>query len=251
MLNSNHNAVVRAETHVCLHRQLESIITRYEISFCGVIQLSWFYYVGRWLVRVALLFTRFELTGRENIPKEGPLIVVANHLSLADPPILGVAVSRKMLFMAKEELFRSRLSGYFVRGYGAFPVYRGRLGLKALKEAERLLGRGLALAIFPEGRRSPTGKLANALPGVGLLAYRSRAPVLPVGFTGTEKIKGLGWLIRRPRVTVRIGPAFTPIVPDGKPRPVRALKELTDDIMKHIAQLLPVAYGGNYLNKRH
>ena len=107
--------------------------------------MPWFYYVGRLIVRMLLrLFTRWQVRGRENIPSQGPLLVVANHLHLADPPLLSVSLSRKTIFMAKEELFRSRFSSYFMGGFGAFPVHRGQLDRKALRQAERILAEGLA-----------------------------------------------------------------------------------------------------------
>ena len=88
-------------------------------------RMPWFYYVARIMARMAFtILTRCEVRGRENIPARGPLLVVANHLNLVDPPLLGVSLNRKAMFMAKEELFRSRFSGYFIRGFGAFPVPR-------------------------------------------------------------------------------------------------------------------------------
>ncbi|MFH1639284.1 MAG: lysophospholipid acyltransferase family protein [Chloroflexota bacterium] len=210
--------------------------------------MSWFYYFARLMVRVLLFFTRFELTGKENIPAEGALIVVANHLSLADPPILGTVVPRKMVFMAKQELFRSSISGYFVRSFGAFPVHREKPGIKAIREAEEVLNRGMALAIFPEGRRSQTGGLGEASPGVAFIARHSGAPILPVGISGTEKIRGIGWLFRRPHIRIRIGLPFNP-VSDGQQPGKTAYKELTDEIMRHVAELLPAEYGGTDANK--
>jgi len=208
--------------------------------------MHWLYYLGRYLTRVLLfLFTRFEVKGKENIPSEGPLVIVVNHLNLADPPIIGVSIKRKAVFLAKEELFRSRVIGYVVRHYGAFPVRRGGVNREVLGKAEQLLKGGMALILFPEGRRSPTGQLGEAFPGPALIACRSGAPVLPVAITGTEKIRGIAWLFQRPRITVNIGCPFYLPQMNGRLRR-EELAELTRSIMEHIAQLLPPEYRGEY-----
>lgn len=212
--------------------------------------MHWVYYVGRFLSRAALLLlTRWRVRGKENIPGQGPLLIVGNHLNLADPPIIGVSVSRKAMFLAKEELFRSRLSGYFMRNFGAFPVRRGGMNKEVLRKVEQLLDQGMALIMFPEGRRSLGAQLAPALSGAALIASRSGAPVLPVGISGTEKIKGIAWVFRRPRVTVNIGCSFS--LPQVNGKLTRAeLTECTDSIMAHIAELLPAEYQGNYAERK-
>ena len=208
--------------------------------------MHWVYYAGRLFVRVVLLLlTRWRLRGRENIPKQGPLLIVANHLNLADPPIIGAAINRKAIFMAKEELFRAKFSRYFVQNFGAFPVRRGGLDRKALYQAEQQLAQGLAIIMFPEGKRSKDAQLQPAFPGSALIATRIGATILPVGISGTEKIKGKGWWLRRPEITVNIGHPFQP-PPAGSKLNKAELAQLTDSIMEHIAELLPPEYRGNY-----
>ena len=194
---------------------------------------------------VLLLLTRWRVRGSDNIPGEGPLLIVANHLNLADPPLLGVSLSRKVVFMAKEELFRSRFSGYFVRSFGAFPVHRGQVDREALRQAKRVLADGLALVMFPEAMRSNNAQLQSAFPGSALIALRSGAPILPVGITGTEKIEGVAWILRRPVITVNIGHPF--YLPSVNSRLTKVeMAELTNFIMGRIAELLPPEYRGNY-----
>ncbi len=208
--------------------------------------MPWFYYVARAIVRVLLkLLTRCQVKGRENIPSQGPLLIIANHLSLADPPLLGVSLGRKVIFMAKKELFRFRLIGYFIGSLGAFSVHRGQLDRQAMRQAYQVLADGLTLVMFPEGTRSRSGRLRPAFPGPALIAMRSGAPILPVGIIGTEKIRGVTWLLRRPRITVNIGSPF--YLPPVSSRLTKAeLAELTNSIMGHIAELLPPEYRGDY-----
>ena len=198
------------------------------------------------MVRMLLfLLTRWQVKGKENVPSRGPVLVVANHLNLADPPLLGVSLGRKMVFMAKKELFRFRPLGYFIHGFGAFPVHRGRLDRKALRQAEQILADGMALVMFPEGMRSRSGQLRPAFPGSVLLALRCGVPILPIGITGTEKIKGVTWLLRRPEITVNIGhPFYLPPASSKLTKP--ELTKLTDYMMGRIADLLPPEYRGSY-----
>ena len=208
--------------------------------------MPWFYYAGRVLVwGLLILLTRWRVRGKENIPCQGPLLIVANHLNLADPAILAVSLSRKIVFMAKEELFRSPLSAYFIRGFGSFPVHRGRLDRKALRQADQILAQGRALIMFPEGMRSHHGRLQHAFSGSALIAWRSGVPILPVGITGTEKIKGVAWLLRRPQITINIGHPFR-LSPASSKLTKEELAERTKDIMGHIAELLPPEYQGHY-----
>ena len=208
--------------------------------------MSFFYYFANAVMRFLLLtLSRWKVIGRENVPRRGPLIVVANHLNLADPPLLGASIPRRIYFMAKEELFSSR----FVRAYGAFPVCRGAPDRKAILTALRLLEEGKAVGMFPEGRRSPTRKLQKAHPGTALIAFRSRAPILPVAITGTEKITGPKAVIfGHPEITVRVGEPFYLPSYEGRPTTAR-LAELSDYIMLRIAALLPPEYRGIYGDK--
>ena len=208
--------------------------------------VPWFYYVGRVLVRVILfLFTRWQVRGRENIPSQGPVLVIVNHLNLADPPLVSVSLGRKAVFMAKEELFRSSFSSYFIGSFGAFPVHRGQLDREALRQADKVLADGLALIMFPEATRSKTTQLQPAFPGSALIALRSGAPILPVAITGTERIKGVMWILHRPRLTVTIGPPFH--LPEVNDKVTKTkLAKLTNIIMGHISELLPAEYRGTY-----
>jgi len=188
-----------------------------------------------------LMLTRWEVVGRENIPKNGPLMVVSNHLSMVDPPLLGASIPRRIIFMAKEELYGSWFSRTVVKQYGSFPIRRGKLDRKAIKQALLVLEHGNALGVFPEGTRSPNGRLQAAEAGAALIAYRSNARILPVGICGTDTIKGIHLFSNRPHITVTIGKPFTLPQSDGK-RSRQKLGEYTDIIMTHIAELLPEKY---------
>ncbi len=208
--------------------------------------MHWIYYGGRYLTRMILvLFTRWRVFGREQIPDEGPLLVAANHLNLADPPIMGCSINRQAMFMAKEELFLHRIQRYIVRNYGAFPVRRGGMNREALRFAEKWFERGKVLIVFPEGRRSIEAQMVDAFSGSALIAVRNRVPILPVGIYGTEKITGLTWWLRRPRITVNIGRPFNLPSVNGKVTKEQ-LAEFTHSIMARIAELLPGEYRGQY-----
>ncbi|MGO0122433.1 lysophospholipid acyltransferase family protein [Desulfothermobacter acidiphilus] len=161
--------------------------------------LYWFAWV---VCRIYLQLRRFQVEGRENFPRTGPVIIVANHQSYLDPVALGCALPRRVYYMAKEELFRIPGFGLLLKCLGAFPVKREELDRRALRTALNLLARGQVLGLFPEGTRGQeAGRLLPLQPGAALLALQSGAPVVPVALTGTRKWWG-------ERVEVRIGSPF-------------------------------------------
>lgn len=190
------------------------------------------------------VFADWQVQGRQFVPADGPLIVVANHLSLADPPLLGASLPRRLRFMAKEELFRSRVGGVWIRLFGAFPVRRFEADLRALRTAQQMLREGQVLGMFPEGHRSGGPGLLPAHPGTALLALRAGCPVLPVGITGTERIRSPRVLLQHPRISVSIGAPFT--LPTPERLNAQAVQDGSERIMQAIAELLPRSYRGGY-----
>ncbi len=204
-----------------------------------------FYWSLTLLLRGVLwVVVRWEVTGRENIPSEGPLIVVSNHLNNADPPIIGAGIARRRIrWMAKIELFKNPF-GLIIRAWGAFPVRRFDADLAAMLNAERILKRGGAIGMFPEGTRSRTGYMGPPHPGTAVIALRTGATLLPCAITGTERLKNPLVVLRRPRFTFTIG---EPIRVDAVRRPTEAqVSELTDRIYETIKALLPESYRPPY-----
>lgn len=200
-----------------------------------------FYWSCTFLLRFLLtIVVRWKVTGRENIPPEGPLIIVSNHLNNADPPILGAGIARRRIrFMAKVELFKMPF-GAIIKLWDAFPVRRFDADLAAMLNAERILKRGGVIGMFPEGTRSRTGYIGEPHKGTALIALRSGATVLPCAMTGTEALRNPLVLIRRPRFTVTIG---QPILLEPVRRPTdEQVSELTNRIFDAIKAQLPSKY---------
>jgi 1-acyl-sn-glycerol-3-phosphate acyltransferase len=206
------------------------------------------YYLSVRVIRLAMfLFCHWQVEGRENVPRCGPLIVAPNHISYLDPPVAGSALDRQLYFMAKVELFAHPFLGWLIRQYGAFPVQRGVADRAAMRHAERLLRAGHAVLVFPDGTRSPDGRLTAGELGIALLALRTGAPVLPIGVDGTDRVMPRGTLLMRPaRVRIRIGPPISfddlcgpPLV--GAPAPLtrETLEEALRRIIAALAELLP------------
>jgi 1-acyl-sn-glycerol-3-phosphate acyltransferase len=142
-------------------------------------------YYGGCLAR--LLFG-FHVKGAERVPRKGGVIIVCNHISELDPPVLGFATPRCISFMAKVELFSRRFGQFFFSELNAFPVNREGIDTKALRTAINYLKGGEAVVIFPEGTRSHDGRLLSPKAGISLIASASRAPVLPAFIWGTDHV---------------------------------------------------------------
>lgn len=201
------------------------------------------------LTRVVVsTFTRLEVVGRERVPREGGVLLVANHLHLIDPPLVATSCPRRVRTMAKRELFRTPLLGWILWPYGAFPVRRYSADIGALRAARDLLRGGSAVLIFPEGTRSKDARLHPAHSGAGMVALLAQATVVPVAITGTEGIRVPGSLFRwrrrdRPRICVEFGEPFD--VP-ASTADARRAEQATDLLMRRVAALLPSEYQGAY-----
>lgn len=203
-----------------------------------------FYDFASFAVRLLLaVLARCSVEGTERLPRDGAFLIVSNHLSLIDPPVLGALIPRRIVFMAKEELFHVPIIGQLVSWYGAFAIRRGEADRQALRKAVGVLEHGQVLGMFPEGTRSKTGKMNEAHPGAALIALLSGATVVPVAITGTDRVQSPLSLLTRPRIAVRVGEPF-------KMERVRSRKENLEDatreMMRRVAVLLPEERRGFY-----
>lgn len=197
-----------------------------------------FYRVSVALLKVFYVATGgIKLIGLDNIPKSGGVILAANHISLADPPAVGIYSPRQVHYMAKEQLFKFPL-GIWMRGVGSFPVRRGTGDRRALKRAIEMLGQGRVICIFPEGTRSPDGKLQSPELGIGLVALKSRCPIVPAAIRDSDKVlPPHSKRVHRHRITVTYGPPFD--FPDlyESPNSRAAIEEVGRRVMEAIRGL--------------
>ena len=200
--------------------------------------------IRTWVSLVMLFAARPDVKGRENIPPHGSLILVSNHLNNGDPPALTHAMPRRVVWMAKQELFDTPGVGLLFRAFGLIPVRRFEADLGALRKAQAALRRGQVLGMFPEGTRSPNAQLGDAEPGTALIALRSGAPVLPAAIWGTEHVKLPRDIFARTRLHIRFGQPFH--LHQTKRATKEEIAAATSEIMRHIAELLPEQYRGGY-----
>jgi 1-acyl-sn-glycerol-3-phosphate acyltransferase len=160
------------------------------------------------VLAMRLLF-RIEGRGMQHVPRSGPVLIVSNHSSLVDPPLVGGMSPRPLTFLAKAELFRVPLFGRLIHALNARPVRREGADAKALRAALKVLEEGGALLVFPEGTRGVEGVLRPAKAGAGMLAVLSGAAVVPAYIRGSGAAWPRGRTLPRPgKVTVTFGPAL-------------------------------------------
>ena len=207
------------------------------------------YRLGRWLARFCFrVFGRMDVSGKECVPPHGPLIVVCNHISMNDPPLLVASISRPLFFVGKQELFKNPMLRWILRAFHVSPFNRSTAGIDAMRVMMQNLERDRAVVIFPEGHRSPDQTLREGMLGVVYLALKSQAPILPVAVMGTHRFPI--WRIPLPfcRMKTSIGPPFTlPVIEGRVSREVMA--SLLDLVMGRVADQLPPEFRGAHGGK--
>jgi len=206
-----------------------------------------FYWLLKGIVLGPILRAVFRpwVKGEEHVPVEGAAILASNHLSFSDSIFLPLMLRRRVTFLAKMDYFtgrgiKGRLKAGFFRGVGQLPLDRsgGGSSSAALTTSLRLLGGGQLLGIYPEGTRSPDGRLYRGKTGVARMALEARVPVLPVAMIGTDKVQPIGRVVPHlGRVGIVIGPPLDFSRYEGMQDDRFVLRSITDEIMYELMQL--------------
>jgi 1-acyl-sn-glycerol-3-phosphate acyltransferase len=218
-----------------------------------------FYWILKTIVLGPILKVLFRpwVEGLENVPEEGGAILASNHLSFSDSIFLPLVVPRRVTFLAKSDYFtgrglKGRLTAGFFKSAGQLPVDRsgGKASEAALLTGLRVLGEGHLLGIYPEGTRSPDGRLYRGKTGVARMSLEAGVPVLPVAMIDTEKIQPIGKKIPRiMRVGIRIGKPLDFSRYDGMESDRFVLRSITDEIMYELMELSGQEYVDVYAAK--
>lgn len=189
-----------------------------------------FYRFARTLCRAYLkIFRRWRVYGLENVPREGGVLVAANHTSYLDPVVVGCALHRRVSYMGKTELFQIPVLRQIIVALGTFPVRREGVDREAIRTALAYLKRGKAVGIFPEGARSKNGRLTKPQLGTAMLALKADVPIIPVAIVGSPGF--------RDRVGISFGRPL--VFPEyrGKRPPRAALEQISDLVMARIEEM--------------
>ncbi|MSO44964.1 MAG: 1-acyl-sn-glycerol-3-phosphate acyltransferase [Thermoleophilia bacterium] len=196
----------------------------------------WLWWISAHLLGVVFrLWFRIRVRGTHHVPRTGAVLIVCNHISFLDPPMVGWASRpRKSFYMAKAEIFDGARSAWMMSSFGVFPVARGGVDRNAVRIARDLLARGESVLMFPEGTRSRDGRLRAAFPGAGSMGLDTDVVIVPAAIWGSQSRTG--------PVRVVFGP---PVSSDGLTAGTRGARaaELTRRMMEAIAELIPEAGG--------
>jgi 1-acyl-sn-glycerol-3-phosphate acyltransferase len=188
---------------------------------------------------------KIEIVGLDNVPSDGPLILMISHTNFLDPLLAGAVMPREVVMMSKVENFSYPILGILVRLYGAFPVRRGEVDLWAVRRSLEVLDNGEVLLMAPEGTRSGHGRLQKGHDGMTFIALRADAPILPMAIMGGERFWANLSRLRRTPVKIVIGKVFRFSPERGQVRRA-TMSKMTEEAMYQLASLLPPERRGFY-----
>ncbi|MEO0528945.1 MAG: lysophospholipid acyltransferase family protein [Planctomycetota bacterium] len=193
----------------------------------GPLKAFWYWLTSTAIWITAKLLYRLRTEGRLRVPMRGPVVLLANHSSHLDPPLVGGATRRQLSYLARDTLFDGPL-GWLIRSYDAVPVDRDGSGIAGIKATLKRLKQGGTMVLFPEGTRSSDGELQPFKPGFVALVRRSKATIVPLGIAGAGEVWPKGQ--SRPRLTGRIALHY------GEPMPSEAFEGLNDEEVVALAE---------------
>jgi 1-acyl-sn-glycerol-3-phosphate acyltransferase len=192
-----------------------------------------------------LLFT-MDLSEFEKVPRQGPFIIIANHTSALDGPLMYVFMRpRNMIAMGKKELWDHWLTRFIMNLWNTIPVDRGNMGRDTMQQCFFVLDRKDILAIAPEGTRNTTGELQEGKAGVAFIAHKKQVPMVPIVTLGFNDIKKNLKRLKRTPLTIKVGKPFEIVKKEGRLDAAQR-QQLVDEIMLRLAELMPKSLWGHY-----
>jgi len=188
------------------------------------------------------VYTRARVEGKENIPKSGAFVLAPVHRSYMDTPFAALVTRRRLRFMAKDSMWKTKWIGALISSVGGFPVTRGTTDLEALRRCFELLAAGEPLVMFPEGERKSGPIVQPLFEGAAYVACRGKVPVIPVGIGGSEKVMPKGAKFIYPhRVRIIVGKPMNPILNEAGRAPRAEVKRLTAELHEELQRLFDAA----------
>jgi len=215
--------------------------------------------VAYWIVKGLLspilrVLFKVKVEGLENVPKDGPIIMASNHVSFSDSIFLPLVLKRRITFVAKAEYFDSWKTAWFFRAIGQIPIRRegGTASQRALDSARDVLVDGGVFGIYPEGTRSPDGRLYKGHTGIARLALQTKTPIIPVAMIGTREAQPIGQV--KPNffspITVRFGRPLDYRERAGQADDRMVLRNITDEVMYELRELSGQDYVNQYAKRK-
>ncbi|MEY2398990.1 MAG: 1-acyl-sn-glycerol-3-phosphate acyltransferase [Actinomycetota bacterium] len=213
------------------------------------------YWIVKWILTPILrLLFKVKVEGVENVPADGPLIIASNHVSFSDSIFLPLVLKRRITFVAKAEYFDDWKTAWFFRAVGQIPIRRegGDASQRALDTASEVLDGGGVFGIYPEGTRSPDGRLYKGHTGIARLALKNKTPIVPVAMIGTREAQPIGQV--KPNffspITIRFGKPLTYEHLAAQADDRMVLRSITDEVMYELRELSGQEYVNQYAKRK-